>query len=52
VRHRAIARPSLPDDPDYARRWTIVDTDNKGRYTEYQKMTDRTIPIVELRPKS
>jgi F420H(2)-dependent quinone reductase len=51
-RQRAIARSTLPDDPDYARRWTIVDTNNKGRYTEYQKMTDRPIAIVELRPTS
>ncbi|HWF29460.1 MAG TPA: nitroreductase family deazaflavin-dependent oxidoreductase, partial [Mycobacterium sp.] len=30
-RHRVIARPTLPDDPDYARHWTIVDTNNKDR---------------------
>lgn len=48
-RQRAIARPTLPDDPDYARRWAIVDTNNKGRYTQYQKMTERPIAIVELR---
>jgi deazaflavin-dependent oxidoreductase (nitroreductase family) len=51
-RLRAIARPTLADDPDYARRWTIVDTNNKGRYTQYQKMTERPIAIVELRPAS
>jgi F420H(2)-dependent quinone reductase len=51
-RLRAIARPTLPDDPDYARRWTIVDTNNKGRYTQYQKMTERPIAIVELFPTS
>jgi deazaflavin-dependent oxidoreductase (nitroreductase family) len=51
-RYRAVARPILPDDPDYARRWTIVDTVNKGRYTQYQKLTERPIPIVELRPTS
>ena len=48
-RLRVLARPTLPDDPDYARRWTIVDTVNKGRYTQYQKLTDRPIAIVELR---
>ena len=51
-RYRALARPTLPGDPDYARRWTIVDTGNKGRYTQYQKLTDRPIAIVELRPRS
>jgi deazaflavin-dependent oxidoreductase (nitroreductase family) len=51
-RYRALARPTLPDDRDYARRWTIVDTVNKGRYTQYQKQTERPIAIVELRPTS
>ena len=49
-RIRVIARPTLGDDPDYARRWKIVDTKNRGRYTRYQKMTERPIAIVELRP--
>jgi F420H(2)-dependent quinone reductase len=49
-RLRATARPTLPGDPDYARRWTLVDTLNKGRYTRYQKQTDRPIAIVELCP--
>lgn len=48
-RYPAVARSTLPDDPDYARRWTIVDTGNNGRYTQYQKLTDRPIAIVELR---
>ena len=51
-RYHTVARPTLPDDADYARRWTIVDTGNKGRYTQYQKLTDRPIAIVELRPTS
>jgi F420H(2)-dependent quinone reductase len=51
-RQHAVARPTLPDDPDYARRWTIVDTNNKGPYTQYQTMTERPIAIVELRPAS
>jgi deazaflavin-dependent oxidoreductase (nitroreductase family) len=51
-RHCAIARPTLADDPDYRRRWTIVDNNNKGRYTQYQKLTERPIAIVELRPTS
>ena len=48
-RFAALARVTLPDDPDYARRWTIVNSANKDRYTEYQKKTSRPIPIVELR---
>jgi deazaflavin-dependent oxidoreductase (nitroreductase family) len=46
------ARATLPDDPDYARRWGIVNSANKNRYAEYQKKTSRPIPIVELRPIS
>ncbi|MEV0546412.1 nitroreductase family deazaflavin-dependent oxidoreductase [Nocardia salmonicida] len=48
-RYTATARPTLADDPDYARRWKIVDEANKGRYTQYQQQTSRPIPIVELR---
>jgi deazaflavin-dependent oxidoreductase (nitroreductase family) len=50
-RYRTDARRTLPDDSDYARRWSIVDAVNKGRYTQYQQLTDRPIAIVELRPK-
>lgn len=46
----AIASPTLPDDPDYARRWSIANAVNSNRYTQYQRKTQRTIPIVELRP--
>lgn len=45
-----VARPTYPADPDYARRFTIVDEVNKGRYTAYQKMTKRPIPVVVLTP--
>jgi deazaflavin-dependent oxidoreductase (nitroreductase family) len=49
-RHRrpVTARPTLPGDPDYARRWAIADQVNNGRYSAYQSNTDRAIPIVEL----
>ncbi|WP_028479726.1 nitroreductase/quinone reductase family protein [Nocardia sp. CNY236] len=46
------ARPTLPDDPDYARRWAIVDAANRGRYSDYQQMTTRPIPLVVLTPSS
>jgi hypothetical protein len=45
-----VARPTLPDDPDYARRWAIVDKVNNGRYTEYQKLTKRPLSVVVLTP--
>ncbi|MFQ6397664.1 nitroreductase family deazaflavin-dependent oxidoreductase [Nocardia sp. KC 131] len=47
---KALARPTLPDDPDYARRWKIVDKVNQGRYSAYQKMTKRPIAVVVLSP--
>lgn len=50
-RLRVTARHTLPGDPDYDRRWKIVDAVNKGRYTEYQKKTTRPLPIVELRAR-
>ncbi len=54
VGHRRIpvtAQATYPDDADYARRWGLVDTVNKGRYTEYQKLTDRPISVVVLSPR-
>jgi deazaflavin-dependent oxidoreductase (nitroreductase family) len=47
---KALARPTLPDDPDYARRWEIVDEVLQGQYSEYQKMTKRPIAVVVLSP--
>ncbi|WP_406237493.1 nitroreductase family deazaflavin-dependent oxidoreductase [Nocardia sp. NBC_01009] len=47
---KVVARPTLPDDPDYARRWEIVDKVNQGRYTAYQKLTKRPIAVVVLTP--
>ena len=48
------ARPVLPEDPDYARLWQIVNTNkhNVNRYVEYQKKTSRPIPVVVLTPKA
>ncbi|MFI2473347.1 nitroreductase family deazaflavin-dependent oxidoreductase [Nocardia xishanensis] len=47
-RMKVVARATYPDDPDYARRWAIVDKVNKGRYSAYQKMTKRPIALVVL----
>lgn len=44
------ARPILPDDPDYARLWQLVNKNNANRYDAYQKKTSRPIPIVALTP--
>jgi len=37
-------------DPDYARVFSIVDQANHGRYSAYQRKTDRPIAVVALAP--
>jgi F420H(2)-dependent quinone reductase len=49
-RFRVTASPVLPDDPDYARLWKIVNKNNSDRYEAYQKKTSRPIPVVTLTP--
>ncbi|WP_067674315.1 nitroreductase family deazaflavin-dependent oxidoreductase [Nocardia miyunensis] len=45
------ARATYPDDADYARRWGLVDKVNQGRYSQYQKQTERPIAVVVLSPR-
>ncbi|GAA5073784.1 nitroreductase family deazaflavin-dependent oxidoreductase [Nocardia iowensis] len=47
---RVVARPTYPDDPEYARRFAIVDKVSRGRYSSYQKLTKRPIAVVVLSP--
>ena len=49
-RFAVTAKPVLPDDPDYARLWQIVNKNNGNRYEAYQKKTSRPIPVVVLKP--
>ncbi|MGY4711424.1 nitroreductase family deazaflavin-dependent oxidoreductase [Mycolicibacterium sp. CBM1] len=42
------ARIVAPDDPDYARLWSICDSNNSGRYAAYQAATTRPIPVIRL----
>lgn len=49
-RHPVVARAVLPDDPDYARLWDIVNKVNRNQYREYQKKTKRPIAVVVLTP--
>jgi hypothetical protein len=44
------AKPVLPDDPDYARLWKVVNKNNSNRYQAYQEKTSRPIPVVVLSP--
>jgi F420H(2)-dependent quinone reductase len=50
-RFGVTAKPVLPDDPDYARLWQIVNKNNSNRYEAYQKKTTRPIPVVVLSPR-
>ena len=50
-RMKATARAVLPGDPDRERLWKLADDNNSHRYRQYQKLTDRPIPIVVLTPK-
>ena len=50
-RFGVTAKPVLPDDPDYARLWQIVNRNNFNRYEAYQKKTSRPIPVVVLTPR-
>jgi deazaflavin-dependent oxidoreductase (nitroreductase family) len=45
------AQATYPEDPDYARRFALVDKVNSGRYAEYQKKTSRQIAVVVLSPR-
>lgn len=45
------AHATLPEDPDYARRWDIVNKANGERYRAYQEKTSRPIAVVVLIPK-
>lgn len=47
---RATAQPVLPSDEDYERLWDIVNKVNGGQYRQYQRKTERPIPVVRLSP--
>jgi len=47
-RFAVTAKPVLPEDPDYARLWQIVNKNNANRYENYQRRTSRPIPVIVL----
>jgi F420H(2)-dependent quinone reductase len=49
-RFPVTAKPVLPDDPEYARLWKIVNENNAHRYENYQDRTSRPIPVIVLTP--
>jgi F420H(2)-dependent quinone reductase len=44
------SRVVTPSDPDYARLWKIVNSENSDRYSAYQEETSRPIPVVVVTP--
>ncbi len=49
-RQPARCRAVDPSDPDHTRLWKIVNENNGDRYTAYQKLTSRPIPVVVIAP--
>jgi deazaflavin-dependent oxidoreductase (nitroreductase family) len=49
-RRKGTARVVEPTDPDYDRLWKIVNSNNHDRYSAYQKLTTRPIPVVVVTP--
>jgi deazaflavin-dependent oxidoreductase (nitroreductase family) len=49
-RRKGLCRVVDPSDPDYERLWKIVNENNGDRYTAYQKLTSRPIPVVVNTP--
>jgi len=51
-RARMAARAEViePGNPEYARLWSLVNTNNHNRYRGYQTKTKRPIPLVTLTP--
>ena len=50
-RFAVTAKPVLPDNPDYARLWQLVNKNNANRYEGYQTRTSRPSPVIALTPR-
>jgi deazaflavin-dependent oxidoreductase (nitroreductase family) len=49
-RRKGTARVVEPTDPDYDRLWSVVNKNNRDRYSAYQKQTVRAIPVIVVTP--
>jgi F420H(2)-dependent quinone reductase len=49
-RRSGTAEVIEPSDPSYERLWALVNTNNKDRYTAYQRKTSRPISVVAITP--
>jgi F420H(2)-dependent quinone reductase len=45
-RRKGTAEVVEPTDPDYDHLWSVVDANNRDRYSAYQKQTARAIPVI------
>lgn len=51
-RRIAVTAHTVPvDEPRRERLWRLADGANSGRYTAYQQLTERVIPVVALTPR-
>jgi len=50
-RRQGRSRVVDPSDPEFGRVWKIVNENNGDRYTAYQKLTSRPIPVVAITPE-
>lgn len=46
------ARVIAPGDDDYDRLWQIINDRYRDRYRNYQRGTDRPIPVIALAPRT
>jgi F420H(2)-dependent quinone reductase len=51
-RHKARARIVEPSHHDYEHLWKLVNDNNRNRYSGYQRMTARPIPVIAITPTS
>lgn len=49
-RLRVTSRVVFDADPDYDRLWKMVNDNNRNTYRNYQRTTDRRIPVIVLSP--
>ncbi|MFZ2112480.1 MAG: nitroreductase family deazaflavin-dependent oxidoreductase [Solirubrobacteraceae bacterium] len=49
-RRKGTAKVVEQTDPDYDHLWSLVNENNRDRYSAYQKQTTRAIPVVVVTP--
>ena len=49
-RRKGTAQVVEQTDPDYDHLWSVVNKNNRDRYSAYQKQTARAIPVIVITP--